>query len=71
VGDIFHHVDGKISDLDELTKEIIDIEKMADEDGKVDESIKKDLSQMKIVLGKIRSSEEKKPEEASNEDTGK
>jgi hypothetical protein len=44
---------------------------MADEDGKVDESIKKDLSQMKIVLGKIRSSEEKKPEEASNEDTGK
>jgi hypothetical protein len=25
VGDIFHHVDGKISDLDELTKEIIDI----------------------------------------------
>lgn len=58
VGDIFHHVDGKISDLDELTKEIIDIEKMVDGDGKVDESIKKDLSQMKTVLEKIRSSEE-------------
>lgn len=71
VGDIFHHVDGKISDLDELTKEIIDIEKMADGDGKIDESIKKDLSQMKTVLDKIRSSEETKPEEVSNEDTGK
>ncbi len=71
VGDVFHHVDGKISDLDKLTKEIIDIEKMADGDGKVDESIKKDLSQMKTVLDKIRSSEEPKNQEVSNEDTRK
>lgn len=71
VGDIFHHVDGKISDLDELAKEIIDIENMADGDGQIDEGIKKDLSQMKTVLGKIRSSEGTKAKEASNEDTGR
>jgi hypothetical protein len=71
VGDIFHHVDGKISDLDELTKEIIDIENMADGNGKIDDGIKKDLFQMKTVLDKIRSSEETKIEEASNEDTRK
>jgi len=71
VGDIFHHVDGSISNLDELTKEIIDIENMTDGDGKIDEGIKRDLSQMKTVLEKIRSSEENKPEEASNENTGK
>ena len=71
VGDIFHHVDGNVLNLDELTKEIIDIEKMADGDGKINENIKKDLSQMKTVLDKIRFSDEKKPEEASNEDTGK
>ena len=57
VGAVFH-VDGKISDLDELTRQIIDIEKIADGDVKVDEGIKKDLIQMKTVLEKIRSSEE-------------
>jgi len=57
VGAVFH-VDGKISDLDELTRQIIDIEKIADGDAKVDEGIKKDLIQMKTVLEKIRSSEE-------------
>jgi len=57
VGAVFH-VDGKISDLDELTRQIIDIEKIADGDVQIDEGIKKDLTQMKTVLEKIRSSEE-------------
>ena len=57
VGTVFH-VDGKISDLDELTRQIIDIEKIADGDIQIDDGIKKDLTQMKTVLEKIRSSEE-------------
>lgn len=57
VGAVFH-VDGKISDLDELTRQIIDIEKITDGDGQIDDGIKKDLTQMKTVLEKIRSSEE-------------
>jgi len=57
VGTILH-VDGKISDLDELTRQIIDIEKITDGDIQVDDGIKKDLTQMKTVLEKIRSSEE-------------
>jgi hypothetical protein len=71
VGEIFHHVDGKISDLDELTKEIIDIENMADGDGKIEKDIKEDLTKIKTVLDKMRSSEKTTTQEDSNEDTGK
>jgi len=66
VGDIFHHVEK--TDFDELAKQIIDIEKMADGDGKAEQDIKKDLGQMKSVLEKIRTSEDN-PKEGSNEDT--
>jgi len=58
VSDIFCHVDGKIEDLDELAKEIIEIEKIADGDDDVDKGLKKDLEQIKTVLKKIRPEEE-------------
>ena len=58
VGNILHHVDGKIENLDELAKQIIEIEKMTDEDSNVDKNLKKDLNQMKTVLKKIRPQED-------------
>ena len=68
VGEIFHHVDGKIENLDELTKEIVEIEKIADEN--VDEDFKKDLDQIKTVLEKISPKEEGNNEkEKPNEDS--
>lgn len=57
VGDIFHHVDGGISDFDEIAKQIIEIEKITDGDGKIEDDIKKDISKMKAVVEKLKPSE--------------
>jgi len=56
VGEVFHHVDGQINNLDDLSRQIIEVEKMAD--GK--EDVKKDLNKMKVVLDNMRVSEEEK-----------
>ena len=56
VGEVFHHVDGQITNLDDLFRQIIEIEKMAD--GEKD--VKKDLNKMKVVLDNMRVSEKEK-----------
>lgn len=72
VGDVFHHhVDGGMSDLDEITRQIMEIEKIADGDGKIADDIKDDLTKMKSVVEKMKPSEkDTKKEEKSNEDSG-
>ena len=57
VGEIFHHVDKEISDFDELARQIIEIEKITDEDEKIEKDVKEDITKMKTVLEKIQSSE--------------
>ena len=65
VGNIFHHVDKENSDFDDLTQQIIEIEKMADGE----EDVKKDLNKMKSILNNIRvSEEENKQKGEENED---
>lgn len=65
VGDVFHHVDGQINNLDDLSRQIIEVEKMAD--GEKD--VKKDLNKMKVVLDNMRVSEEEKEQKGGkNED---
>jgi len=69
--DIFHHVDGGISDFDEITRQIIEIEKITDGDGKIEDDIKKDISKMKAVVEKMRPSEkDNNQKEKTNEDSG-
>lgn len=71
VGDVFHHVDGEVSDFDDLARQIIEIEKITDEDGKIEKDVKEDITKMKTVLGKIQSSEkEHSQKEKTNEDPG-
>jgi len=70
VGDIFHHVDGNIADFDDLTKQVIEIEKITDADGKIEKNIKEDISKMKTVLEKIQpSGKDNNKKEKTNEDT--
>jgi len=57
VGDIFHHVDGNISDFDEIAKQIIEIENITDGDEKIADDIKKDISKMKAIVEKLKPSE--------------
>ena len=56
VGEVFHHVDGQVTNLDDLSRQIIEIEKMADGE----EDVEKDLNKMKVVLDNMRVSEEEK-----------
>ncbi len=71
VGDIFHHVDGEISDLDEITRQIIEIEKITDGDGKIADDIKEDITKMKAVVEKIQpSAKDNNQKEKTNEDSG-
>lgn len=70
VGDIFHHVNGEISDFDEITRQIIEIEKITDGDGKIEDEIKKDISKMKAVVEKLKPSEkDNNQKEKTNEDS--
>ena len=65
VGEVFHHVDGQIANLDDLSRQIVEIEKMADGE----EDVKKDLNKMKFILNSIRvSEEENKQKGKENED---
>lgn len=65
VGDIFHHGDEEDVSFEELTRQIIEIEKMADGE----EDVKKDLNKMKVVLDGMRVSEEEKEQKGGkNED---
>jgi hypothetical protein len=69
VGDIFHHVDGEISDFDELTRQIIEIEEITDGDGKIADDIKEDIAKMKAVVEKIKPSDkDTNKKEKTNED---
>ena len=71
VGDIFHHVDGDVTSFDDLTRQIIEIEKISDSDGEIEKDIKDDITKMKIILEKIKSSEEdNNKKENTNEDVG-
>lgn len=65
VGEVFHHVDGQVNNLDDLSRQIIEIEKMADGE----EDVKEDLNKMKFVLDNMRVSEEEKEQKGGkNED---
>lgn len=69
VGDIFHHVNGEISDFDELTRQIIEIEEITDGDGKIADDIKEDISKMKAIVEKIKPSDKNiNQKEKTNED---
>lgn len=65
VGDIFHHVGEEIADFDDLARQIIEVEKIADGDVKIEE----DITKMKTVLEKIQSSgKDNNQKEKTNED---
>lgn len=71
VSDIFYHADGEISDLDEITRQIIEIEKITDGDGKIADDIKEDITKMKAVVEKIQpSAKANNQKEKTNEDSG-
>ena len=56
VGEVFHHVDGQVNSLDDLSRQIIEIEKMAEGE----ENVKEDLNKMKIILDNMHVSKEEK-----------
>ena len=70
VGDIFHHVGEEVVDFDDFARQIIEIEKIADGDAKIEDGVKEDVAKMKTVLEKIKFSEnENGKREGPNEDT--
>jgi len=66
VGQVFHHVDGQINDFEELSREIMKIEQMTDEND--DENINEDIKNVKKVLEVLKNNNSKNKEE--NHDNG-
>jgi len=63
VGEIFHHVDGQVNDFEELSREILEIEEMANENN----DVKEDVRKMKMVLDNLCNGEIKKEKGNNNE----